>query len=61
LPPTPNNQLDRTTFNAIPIPAFVVNGDVQILDLNQAAAGTKLAVPASFALRGELFGNAVTE
>lgn len=35
--PTPNNQLDRTTFNAIPIPAFVVNGDVQILDLNDAA------------------------
>ena len=34
----PDNQLDRTIFNAIPIPAFVVNGDVQILDLNDTAA-----------------------
>ncbi len=34
---TPNHPLDRTTFNAIPVPAFVVNGDVQILDLNDAA------------------------
>jgi len=37
LKPTPTQQLDRTIFNAIPIPAFVVNGDVQILDLNDAA------------------------
>ena len=35
--PTLNYQLDRATFNAIPIPAFVVNGDMQILDLNDAA------------------------
>jgi PAS domain-containing protein len=33
-----NLQIDRTIFNAIPIPAFVVNGDMQILDLNDAAA-----------------------
>jgi hypothetical protein len=35
---TPNDQFDRTIFNAIPIPAFVVNGDVEIIDLNVAAA-----------------------
>lgn len=34
----PNNQFDRTIFNAIPIPAFVVDGDVRILDMNSAAA-----------------------
>ncbi len=34
---SPNHQLDRATFNAIPIPVFVVNDDVQILDLNDAA------------------------
>ncbi len=28
----------RTSLNAIPIPAFVVDSDVQILDLNEAAA-----------------------
>ncbi len=28
----------RTSLNALPIPAFVVNSDVQILDLNEAAA-----------------------
>ena len=32
-----NMQTDRTIFNAIPMPAFVVNDDVQILDLNDAA------------------------
>jgi PAS domain-containing protein len=31
-------QTDSTIFNAIPIPVFVVNGDVEILDLNDAAA-----------------------
>jgi hypothetical protein len=29
----------RTSLNAIPMPAFVVDSDVQILDMNQAAAG----------------------
>ncbi len=38
LQPTPNNRLDRTIFNAIPMPAFVVNSDVQIIDLNDAAS-----------------------
>jgi len=38
LPPMPNNPLDRTIFDAIPTPAFVVNGDVEIIDLNEAAA-----------------------
>jgi len=38
LPPVMNHQLDRTIFNAIPIPAFVVNSDVQIIDLNDAAS-----------------------
>jgi hypothetical protein len=38
LPPPLNSQFDRTIFDAIPIPAFVVNGDVQIADLNDAAA-----------------------
>lgn len=34
----PGEQIDRTIFNAIPFPAFVVNGDVQVIDLNDAAA-----------------------
>jgi len=38
LKPRAKSQPDRTIFNAIPIPAFVVNSDVQIMDLNDAAA-----------------------
>lgn len=34
----PSNTLDRTIFDAIPIPVFVVDEDVRILDLNGAAA-----------------------
>jgi hypothetical protein len=29
--------LDRTIFDAVPIPAFIVNHDVEILDLNDSA------------------------
>lgn len=36
--PTPNQLPDRTIFNAIPMPAFIVDSDVQILDLNDAAS-----------------------
>jgi len=32
------DKVDRAVFNAIPIPAFVVDDDAQILDMNQAAA-----------------------
>jgi PAS domain-containing protein len=32
-----NNTLDRTIFDAIPIPVFVVDDDVRILDLNGSA------------------------
>ena len=34
----PDNPLDRTIFDAIPIPVFVVDDDVQILDQNSAAS-----------------------
>lgn len=34
----PSSTLDRTIFNALPIPAFVVDEDVRILELNGAAA-----------------------
>jgi PAS domain-containing protein len=34
----PSNSLDRTVFDAVPIPMFMVDDDVQILDLNHAAA-----------------------
>ena len=33
-----HNPLDRTVFDAIPIPVFVVDDDVRILDMNSAAA-----------------------
>lgn len=35
--PPAQPQFDRAIFEAIPIPAFIVNEDVQILDLNEAA------------------------
>ena len=35
--PNPSTTLDRTIFEAIPIPVFVVDDDVRILDLNGAA------------------------
>src|ERR1700674_5203965 len=34
----PIHVLDRTILSAIPIPAFVVDDDVQIVDMNSAAA-----------------------
>lgn len=36
--PTPDNALDRTIFEAIPIPTFVVDEEVRILDLNGSAS-----------------------
>lgn len=36
--PTPNHLPDRTIFNAIPIPAFMVDNDLRILDMNDAAS-----------------------
>jgi len=36
--PKPNYMLDRTILSALPIPAFVVDHDVQIVDMNSAAA-----------------------
>jgi hypothetical protein len=33
----PGNMLDRTIFDAIPIPVFMVDDDVRVLDLNGAA------------------------
>ena len=37
LNPNPGSPLDRTIFDAIPIPVFVVDDDVRVLDLNGAA------------------------
>lgn len=34
----PSNPCDRAIFNAIPIPAFVVDDDVRIIEMNDAAA-----------------------
>ncbi len=38
MPRKSHDALDRTIFDAIPIPAFVVDDDVQILELNVAAS-----------------------
>jgi signal transduction histidine kinase len=38
LEPKPVDTIDRTILNAIPIPAFVVDDDIQIVDMNSAAA-----------------------
>jgi signal transduction histidine kinase len=48
-----SDKVDRAVFNAIPIPAFVVDDDAHILDMNAAAAhfcGRDL--DASYGLRG---------